>query len=441
MRPTQKLIITLLAWTVLGLAQGTLRTLNIETSVLSTVWLLSAVAIAMLFFVDYFSVGKINNLQVSREIASSQALGSSTKSVIYIKNTLTREIELIVAEAPNRKLKFSGLPINVILGPSQSQGLEYSVTPIGRGNISLTPVVIRVKSRHGLWDYTSGIGEPIPLKIYPNFAPIAHMTNLGIEQQVRQLGVHLSQRRGDGMEFKQLREFSEGDSIRQIDWKATARYQKPISREYQDEKNQEIYFLLDCGRRLRHKDDDLSHFDHSLNAILLTAYIAIRQGDACGFSTYSGPEKWLNPVQGNTGINALLNTLYDLESTTENTDFLKLAESFTRRNRRRSLVIIVSNIRQEDHDDLIQATRMLSKNHVVLVASLKEASLVKQLDNDTLNFDDALTYAETHQYLNARKQLIKKLRSSGVHVIDTLPNQLHIQLVTEYFRLKRSHSL
>ena len=89
-------------------------------------------------------------------------------------------------------------------------------------------------------------------------------------------------RRGEGLEFHQLREYREGDSQRQIDWKATSRSGQLISREYQDERDQQIMLLIDCGRRMRAQDDELSHFDHVLNAALLLAYVGLRQGDAVG---------------------------------------------------------------------------------------------------------------------------------------------------------------
>ncbi|GAA6170229.1 DUF58 domain-containing protein [Sessilibacter corallicola] len=441
MRPTKQFVIVLIAWCLIGFVQGAARVLGLATEIFSLVWAVCGITLFFWAAFDYFTIGKIKDLIIERSIPTSLALGAPVKATMTITNTLSRGIRLLVSEPPNPKLTFSGLPVKLILEPQQAVDIDYSLTAINRGEATLKGAVARIQSKYRLWDFTFSHPKTSKVKIYPNFAPIAHLSKLGIEQQIRQLGVHLSQKRGDGMEFKQLREFTVGDSLRQIDWKTTSRYQKPISREYQDEQNQEVYFLLDCGRRLRHKDDELSHFDHALNAILLTAYIAIRQGDACGFSSYSGEEKWLNPVKGPSGINVLLNTLYDLESTKENTDFLKLAEKFVKRNSRRSLIIIVSNVREEDYEDLIQATKVLSKNHIVLVASLKEHSLVKQLDHDINTVDDALSYSETHRYLQNRKTLATKLRSSGVHIIDTLPNQLHVQLVTEYFRLKRSHLL
>lgn len=125
----------------------------------------------------------------------------------------------------------------------------------------------------------------------PDFARLYGAELMAVDHWLNQIGVRGGQRRGLGLEFHQLREFRDGDTLRQIDWKATARKRTPIAREYQDERDQQILFLLDCGRRMRSQDGDLSHFDHALNASLLLAYVALRQGDAVGAMTFAGDDR------------------------------------------------------------------------------------------------------------------------------------------------------
>ncbi|MGQ0658030.1 MAG: DUF58 domain-containing protein [Chromatiales bacterium] len=123
-------------------------------------------------------------------------------------------------------------------------------------------------------------------------------------------------RRGEGLEFHQLREYRGGDSLRQIDWKATSRQRKLVSREYQDERDQHVFFLVDCGRRMATKDGELSHFDMSLNAVLLLAYVALRQGDAVGVMTFSGKPRYLPAQKGMPTLTRLLEFLFDLSAIT-----------------------------------------------------------------------------------------------------------------------------
>lgn len=441
MTPSSLLLKLLAVWSGLALVLAALRIGEMPIEFLSSVWLYSGIALGLVAVVDALSFGPGKQLHITRTVPGSLALGVATKIKLYLVNHSHRTLQFTLAEAPNAKLTVDQLPTSLALKPSETCHVNYTLTPIGRGDVTLDQLYIRYRSRWSLWRFRVKAAEVASAKIYPNFSPIAFIASLGLEQQIQQLGIHLAQRRGEGMEFKQLREFVEGDALRQIDWKAMARYRKPISREYQDERNQDIFFLLDCGRRLRHKDGDLSHFDHALNAILLTSYIAINQGDSAGLCSFAGAERWLSPVNGVTGVNQILNLLYDLESTTQNSDFLQLAENFASRHRRRSLVIIVSNIREEDSDDLIRATRLLAKTHVVMVASLREQILDDSLKKPVNSFSDALNYSASHDFMASRRQLMRQLTSAGVVVVDALPDQLHIKLVDEYLRLKRSHRL
>src|SRR5690606_41328078 len=178
--------------------------------------------------------------------------------------------------------------------------------------------------------------------------------------------------RGLGLEFHQLREFRDGDTLRQIDWKATARKRTPIAREYQDERDQQIVVLLDCGRRMRSQDDELAHFDHALNACLLRSYVALRQGDAVGLATFAGEQdRYVAPLKGQAHISNLLNAVYTLDSTHRPADYAAAVNALLARQRRRALVVLVTNLRDEDDEELLGAVKRLGKQQRVLIASLR----------------------------------------------------------------------
>jgi uncharacterized protein (DUF58 family) len=263
-----------------------------------------------------------------------------------------------------------------------------------------------------------------------------------VDNWLSQLGVRQRQRRGQGLEFHQLREFREGDSLRQIDWKATARQRTPIAREYQDERDQQIIFLLDCGRRMRSQDDELSHFDHALNACLLLSYVALRQGDAVGLSTFACDQpRHLAPVKGSGQLNVLLNTVYDLDSTQRPADFQAAANQLLSRQKRRALVVLVTNLRDEDDEELLSAVKRLSAQHRVLVASLREETLDTLRQTTVQTLPEALAYCGTVNYMNERAELHERLSAHGVPVVDVRPAELGAELVTLYLSWKRSAAL
>lgn len=377
-------------------------------------------------------------IEVTRQLSESVALGVSSQVQLTLRNPFTYPVQLTVQEQHPEAIDCIGLPVDLKLAADSRKALSYSIVPLRRGDADFGPCLLRVDSHWGLWQTVVAVGDAAAIRVYPNFAPIARLAHLGIEQSINQLGIHQIQRRGEGLDFQQLREFREGDALRQIDWKATARQRKPISRDYQDERDQDVIFLLDCGRRLRAKDDTLSHFDHALNALLLTTYIALRQGDGVGLVSFAGAPRWVSPVKGQASINTFLNQLYDLHSSTESNDYLQAAQQLIARHSKRALIVIITNVRDEDGEDLIDATRLLRKKHRVLIANLRETFLDEVVDKKVANFTDAMTYCGSLQYLQQRQHLLKKLLSTGVVVVDSTPQQLHINLVKEYLALKRS---
>lgn len=445
MRPSYKLLQWLAGWSILALVLLLLRSvLSLSDASMAPLnglwWGLGSVGLLACLY-DSRRPRHLNAIEVKRKLPGSLALGVCSMVQLEIRNPSHDLLRMTLHEGYPAAVEVGHLPVDVTLAAQTSKTLEYPLTPIRRGDAEFGRSYLRIRSRWGLWQRLLIVGKASPIRIYPNFSPIAHFATLGMEANINQLGIHLAQRRGEGSEFHQLREFRGGDALRQIDWKATARQHKPISRDYQDERDQAVVFLLDCGRRLRAKDDTLSHFDHALNALLLTAYVALRQGDAVGFMSFAGVQRWLSPIKGQTGIQTLLNRLYDVHSSTESSDFLQAAQCLMNRHRKRSLVVMISNVREEDGEDLLAATRLLAQQHVVMVASLRENFLDQTLARDVMNFNDALRYCGVMQFMQQRQQLLQRLQAAGVMMVDAIPQQLHINLVNEYLKMKRSGRL
>jgi len=239
--------------------------------------------------------------------------------------------------------------------------------------------------------------------------------------------------------YKQLRDFRDGDTLRQIDWKATARKRTPIAREYQDERDQQIVFLIDCGRRMRSQDDELSHFDHALNACLLLSYVALRQGDAVGLATFAGEQdQYVAPVKGQAHIGSLLNAVYALDSTRRPADYAAAINALLARQRRRALVVLVTNLRDEDDEELLGAVKRLGRQHRVLIASLREEVLDRLRHTQVQDYEQALAYCGTVDYLNARAGLHERLLAHGVPVLDARPKELGPELVGRYLAWKKA---
>lgn len=319
--------------------------------------------------------------------------------------------------------------------------VSYQVLASQRGRYEFPYCDVVQRSPWGWWQRRARLDLNNPIQVYPDYAELRLFLLLGQRQQLDQLGIHQFARRGQGGDFHQLRDYRAGDSLRQVDWKASARNQRLISREYQEDRDQQVLFLLDCGRRMGHRGDGRSHLDDALDAMLLLAFAALRQGDAVGMMSFGGEARWCAPRKGAETINALLQLSYDLQAQPLATDYLAIAQQVLRRQRRRSLIVLLTNTRDEDYAELLQAARLLRRKHLVIIADLREELLDRSLAKAPGQLDDALSYFAAADYLASRQQAHKQLGHSGVELLDVLPHQLAGALVNEYQRLKRSGQL
>jgi uncharacterized protein (DUF58 family) len=273
--------------------------------------------------------------------------------------------------------------------------------------------------------------------VYPDFAPLARLALFSAEQASRLVGAHLRRRRGEGTDFQQMREYRVGDSLRRIDWKATARARKLVPREYQEERNQQLLVVVDTGRRMLASDGGLSHFDHALNAALVVAWLGLRQGDAVGLMASGGPSRWVAPKRGMGALDPLLRASYDLQPAPVATDYLALAGELVQRQPRRALVMLVSNVRDEDNEELLAAVRLLQRRHLVCVASLREQALDVALEAPVDDLPGAIDAGAVARYLEQRGAAHEALRRHRVMVLDVAPADLPAALVERYLAVKR----
>ena len=443
MKPSRLLLIWLAILLAIGIVLGTLRALDIAvpSSLLSINWglLLALLALATL---DAIRLKRLPSPHVQRQMPGSLALGRWSDVRLQVEHDFAQPLTLQIFDHVPHGLDFEHLPFSVELQPGQHSQISYRLRPLKRGHFTFEHCEINLPSPMGLWSDKRLLNAVDHTRVYPDFARLYGGQLLAVDNWLSQLGVRQRQRRGQGLEFHQLREFREGDSLRQIDWKATARHRTPIAREYQDERDQQIIFMLDCGRRMRSQDGELSHFDHALNACLLLSYVALRQGDAVGLSTFAGDQaRYLAPVKGTGQLNVLLNTVYDLNTTQRPADYAAAVNQLLARQKRRALVVLVTNLRDEDDEELLTAVKRLSQQHRVLVASLREALLDDVRHTPVQTLPDALAYCGMVDYSNARAKLFERLSAHGTPVLDSPPNELGAEWVTRYLEWKKAGNL
>ena len=431
MIPSQRVFVLVLAWAALGLAVS-------AWPALLSLWLGSGLALLLALLIDALSVLRAPRLLVQRHLPGVWPVERPGQVALNLQNDGRRPLILEIFDDVPSGWRCEGMPHRMRLQPGVATLLQYSATAPRRGDSRFGPCHIRVASSMGLWWFGRRMGPGSDVKVFPDFSRLFGQTLLATDRRVASTGIIRRRRRGEGTDFRQLREYRDGDSQRTIDWKATARARKLISREYQEERDQQVVFLLDTGRRMLAQDAQHNHFDHALNAVLTLAMVAQRQGDAIGLMTFGAEQRWLSPQKGRVGFDRLIAGSYDLQPEEVAPDYTLAASQLLGKLSKRAFVVLVTNLRDEDDEAIRTACEMLSRKHLVMCASLRESALDDAIQQPIRQFPDALRFAATSQYLQQRREAIRQIGIRANHLIDVIPSQLSVALTNRYLDIKES---
>lgn len=419
---------------ILCVVMGLSLYLEIDLETLSLAFL---ACLAIVGFDFLTLLGRLN-ISVERQVSHTVPMGVKNHVTLVVKNNGNRRKVFEIFDHYPTLHTIEGLPRKIDLRSGDFAEVKYDITFVARGVYEFGQCDVKLESLLSLWHRYHVIGEPKEVKVYPNYSEVIKYGLLSAEQRLSQMGIHKQRKRGEGTDFHQLREFRNGDTISKVDWKASARVRKMIAKDYQQEQDQQIIFLLDCGRTMRAIDDGISHFDHTLNALLLLGSVAVRQGDEVGLLTMGGEERWMQPQKGVSAVNRLLNVTFDLQTSKENTDILMAAGKLRALVKKRALIVLISNLRDEGSADWIKAIRLLQQKHLVFLASLREESLDQKMKEPVEDLDSALMYSSLTDYLRNRQRTFKLMGEQKVFSIDVTPKNLANSLVNLYLSIKSS---
>jgi uncharacterized protein (DUF58 family) len=415
------------------------------------------VAIAAVIFALIFVVAMIADYQdtrrawllsapsLTRHLPAAFAIGVSKQVTMSIALTGTDTWHGAIYDHTAASLATEGLPLTVSLPGGKVTEVGYHVVPTLRGDVAFNPADVRLRSRMGLCELQERLGESESRRVFPDFAQVARYAWLAGDRRLQEIGVKTYQRRGEGTDFKQLAEYRIGDPLRHLDWRATLRQGKPIVREFQDERDQCVMLLIDCGRRMRAHDAaggvGTTHFDQVMNAVMLLSYVALQRGDAVGamtFGTPLGEERAVPARKGTHALQGMMAELFGVQPTLTHSDYVLAAQQLLRRQRRRALVILITNFRDEDVSELGHALRLLRSRHLVLVASLREQVIGDLMMQPIVSHQSAVEVASAQLYEQARRDAFNRLADRNRLMVDAEPAQLGIALVNRYHAVKRA---
>lgn len=382
-------------------------------------------------------------VEVTREAPRFFSVGRDNQVRVQVWSRARRPLTVEVTDDVPAGADTTGLPARLALGPGARVTVSYAVRPARRGACPLGAHHVRYPSPLGLWLRQLRIPAEDAVKVYPDVKAVRTYELLARQNREAAL-VRAVRLRGGENEFERLREHRKDDEFRTIDWKATARRQRLIAREYQQERNQSIVGLLDCGRLMTTETGGLTHLDHALNALLMMSHVAARSGDQVGLCAFDAAVRaFVPPAGGPRATQRLLQATYALEPALVDPDFRAGFEFLARRLRKRALVVLFTQV----IDDVAALTvrrlvRSLAPRHLPLVVLFRDPALDELVEGGPLaRPQDLYLRGAAAEAVLWRDRLVRDLRAGGALVLHTPPARLTPALVNRYLEIKAQQRL
>jgi len=398
--------------------------------------------LALLALVDAL-LASGRRVTVRREVRPVLSVGRANPVTLELRSSAGRALEVEITDDTFAEAEREGLPGVLSLPAGGAAIHRYLLTPRRRGAYELGAHTVRYLSPLRLWIRQLRIPASDPIRVYPDVQAVRTYELLARQDRAASMG-RASRQLGGESEFERLREYSRDDEFRAIDWKATARRQKLIARQYQLERNQTIALMIDGGRLMTTEVQGLPLFDHALNASLMLAHVGARGGDRIGLFAFSDRvQAALAPTAGRSATVRLVRATYDLHAEMVEPDYGAAFSRLSRDLRQRSLVVLFTQV----HDDiaaasLIRHTRGLLPRHLPLIVLLRDPGIEAMARVRSDDDDEALfRRAAAAELLGWRDRLVRTLRRLGAHVLDVEPRQLTADVVNRYLEIKARHLL
>jgi uncharacterized protein (DUF58 family) len=368
-------------------------------------------------------------LRVQRLPPAHFALGVRTELSYTIENRSKRTARVGIVETPVPTLRFD---VDECIGevPSQSRAtLVRAVTPIARGAGELQSLYFWYENALGLVRRRRRTDARQPIRVYPDLAAVERYGRLHVRNRVIEAGLRRMKLRGTGTEFESLREWSDGDAFRTIDWKASARRGKLMVAQHEVERSQNVLLLVGSGRKL----------DYAVTAALSLVKIAGLANDRVGLVAFAREILAARaPRSTRSSVAGLSDTLYGLEPLFEEANYARAFTYLRHHLRKRSLIVFLTDV----IDPLAQAATMaevasLAAHHLLICVFMNDAAVSAALSQEPRDAGAAYRASVALDLANERRVAKAMLERTGAIVIDVPAKALTTTLIDEYLRVKR----
>ena len=401
-------------------------------------WILTMVLLGLFLFDIYLlyvnSKGVVAERNLPRKLSNSDL---NPISIIYRSYYPFKTYISLIDELPQQFQK-RDFEHRTNLLKDQKKEFEYMVRPVERGEYvfghlnvyASTPLKI-IKRR-----FVFQKDQMVP--VYPSIIQMQQYDFLAISNKLTQFGLKKIRRIGHTQEFEQIKEYVAGDDIRTVNWKATAKQNQLMVNQYQDEKSQPIYSIIDTGRVMKMPFNGLKLLDYAINSTLAFSNVALKRNDKTGMVAFSkNIETFVPAIQKITHLNTILDQLYNINTAFTDADFGLLYAQVKRKITHRSLLLLYTNF---EHISALKRQLpfllAMAKKHVLVVIFFENTELEALISSDAEDLQTIYHKTIAEKFSLEKRLMQKELQQHGIQTILTKPEQLTINTINKYLEIK-----
>ena len=390
--------------------------------------------------VDYFISRRLpEDFAVRRTFGRRFAIGDANQIHLKVENPTPRAFHVkLKDEYPPEMILDDRREAEFTVEAQTGADFFYTLTPPKRGNYKFGRTAVRYLSKLGLIWCQTDLGAAESVKVYPNMRRAREMELKALGAQSYLAIQRKSVRRGEGREFESMRDYVRGDELRHISWTATARRSKLITRQYQIERDQTIIIALDAGRLMTGRIADETKFDTAIHASLALMSAAARGGDNCGLLVFGRKvKKYLPPKKGIEHIDAVLETLHDLEPELIEPSYARAFQFVASNSKKRAFVVILTDlVDKESSRELINSLKLLRPRHLPLVVTIGDRDLNATVSEVPKDLKEVFVQSAAEEIIHQREAALRMVETLGGLALDVTTSTLAPRLLETYLRVK-----
>jgi uncharacterized protein (DUF58 family) len=388
---------------------------------------------------------KADRLQVTREQLGKLSIGRDNLVTLTVQSIASRgksrQFSYQIRDGVPADLTVNNEPLSGQLAAGDTQTITYPVHPYRRGEYQWQGIAVRQLGAWGLAWQQWRVDSAQTAVVYPD---LVGLRALSIRLTLQSTGsLRQARKRGMGTEFSELRDYNSGDDPRAIDWKATARRNRPLIRVLEPEQEQTVIILLDRGRLMTANIQGYQRFDLGLNATLSLALTAIQRGDRVGVGVFDRYlTTWIPPQQGQNHFSRILDRVSRIEPELLEPDYLGAVTTILKQQSRRALVVVITDIIDEIASaELLTALGRLTPRYLPFCVTLRDPQVDVRAHELAADIPGAYTQAVALDLLHQRELAFANLKRKGVLVLDAPATQISDRLVDRYIQIKSRNQL